>query len=101
MARRIGARTIGTVSTEAKAALAREAGADDVILYTEQDFEAETRRLTEGRGVQVAYDSVGKDTFLKSLNCLAPRGMMALFGASSGPVPPFDAVELDLSALWA
>ena len=90
MAKRLRVRVIGTVSTEAKAALAREAGADEVILYTEQDFEAETKKLTEGRGVQVVYDSVGKDTFLKSLNCLAPRGMLALFGASSGPVPPFD-----------
>jgi len=90
MARLIGARVIGTVSTEAKAALAREAGADEVILYTEQDFETETKKFTDGRGVQVVYDSVGKDTFLKSLNCLAPRGMLALFGASSGPVPPFD-----------
>jgi NADPH2:quinone reductase len=70
--------------------LAREAGADDVILYTEQDFEGETRKLTDGKGVQVVYDSVGKTTFLKSLNCLAPRGMLALFGQSSGSVEPFD-----------
>jgi NADPH:quinone reductase len=90
MAKRIGARVIGTVSTEAKAQLAREAGADEIILYTKQDFEQETRRLTDGRGVQVVYDSVGKDTFLKSLNTLAPRGMMALFGQSSGPVAAFD-----------
>lgn len=90
LAKRVGARAIGTVSTEAKAELAREAGAEDVILYTEQDFEAETRRLTGGKGVQVVYDSVGKDTFLKSLNCLAPRGMLALFGQSSGPVTAFD-----------
>jgi NADPH2:quinone reductase len=90
LAKRLGARVIGTVSTEAKAALARQAGADEVILYTTQDFEAETRRLTDGRGVQVVYDSVGKDTFLKSINCLAPRGMMALFGQSSGSVPAFD-----------
>lgn len=90
MAKNIGARVIGTVSTAEKAALAREAGADEVILYTEQDFEAETRRLTDGKGVQVVYDSVGKDTFLKSLNCLAPRGMLALFGQSSGSVPAFD-----------
>ena len=90
MAKNIGARAIGTVSTEAKAALAREAGADDVILYTEQDFEAETRRLTGGKGVQVVYDSVGQTTFLKSLNCLSPRGMLALFGQSSGPVAAFD-----------
>lgn len=90
LAKRIGARAIGTVSTEAKAQLAREAGADEVIRYTEQDFETETRRLTDGKGVQVVYDSVGKDTFLKSLNTLAPRGMMALFGQSSGPVESFD-----------
>jgi NADPH2:quinone reductase len=90
MAKNIGARAIGTVSTEAKAELARAAGADEVVLYTAQDFEVETRRLTEGKGVQVVYDSVGKDTFLKSLNCLAPRGMLALFGQSSGSVPPFD-----------
>ena len=90
MAKNIGARVIGTVSTEAKAELARAAGADETILYTEQDFEAETRRLTDGKGVQVVYDSVGKDTFMKSLNCLAPRGMLALFGQSSGSVPPFD-----------
>jgi NADPH2:quinone reductase len=90
MIKRIGARAIGTVSTEAKAELAREAGADEVILYTQQDFEQETRRLTGGKGAQVVYDSVGKDTFLKSLNSLAPRGMVALFGQSSGPVPVFD-----------
>jgi NADPH:quinone reductase len=85
-----GARVIGTVSTPAKAELAREAGASDVILYTELDFEAEVKRLTAGAGVQVVYDSVGKTTFDKSLNCLVRRGMMVLFGASSGPVPPFD-----------
>jgi NADPH:quinone reductase len=90
MARRPGARVIGTVSTEHKAALAREAGADDVILYTSQDFVAETRRLTRGVGVQVVYDSVGKTTFLGSLDCLARRGMMVLFGQSSGPVDPID-----------
>lgn len=88
--KRIGAQVIGTVSTPAKAELARAAGADEVILYTEQDFEQECRRLTGGKGVQVVYDSVGKDTFLKSLNSLAPRGMLALYGQSSGPVPPFD-----------
>ncbi|NDD63671.1 MAG: quinone oxidoreductase [Acidobacteria bacterium] len=90
LARRAGARVIGTVSTAAKAELARAAGADEVILYTESDFEPETRRLTDGRGVQVVYDSVGRDTFAKSLNCLAPRGMLALYGQSSGPVEPFD-----------
>jgi NADPH:quinone reductase len=90
MARRRGARVIGTVSTEQKAALARAAGADEIILYTSQDFVAETKRLTEGAGVQVIYDSVGKTTFLKGLDCLARRGMMVLFGQSSGPVDPFN-----------
>lgn len=85
-----GARVIGTVSTEEKAALAREAGADEIILYTQADFESETRRLTGGTGVDVVYDSVGKTTFQKSLNCLRPRGMLVLFGQSSGPVEPFD-----------
>jgi NADPH2:quinone reductase len=94
MAHGIGARVIATVSTEAKAALARGAGADEVILYTEADFEAETKRLTNGRGVDVVYDSVGKTTFEKSLNCLRPRGMMVLFGGSSGAVPPFDLIQL-------
>lgn len=90
MAKRLGARVIGTVSTEAKAELARQAGADEVVLYSWQDFEQEVKRWTSGGGLQVVYDSVGKDTFLKSLNSLAPRGMLALFGQSSGPVPPFD-----------
>jgi NADPH2:quinone reductase len=90
MAKRRGARVIGTVSTEAKAQLAREAGADDVIRYTEQDFEAEVKRLTDGQGLNVVYDSVGKDTFDKSLDCLAPRGYLVLFGQSSGPVGPVD-----------
>ncbi len=90
MARRVGARVIGTVSTEEKARLAREAGADEVILYTRQDFEAEVKRVTHGSGVQVVYDSVGKDTFDKGLNCLAPRGYMVLFGQSSGPVVSLD-----------
>jgi NADPH2:quinone reductase len=90
MARGRGARVIGTVSTEQKAALARAAGADEVILYTSQDFVAETKRLTGGAGVQVIYDSVGKTTFLKGLDCLARRGMMVLFGQSSGPVDPFN-----------
>ncbi len=85
-----GARVLGTVSTPEKAALAREAGADEVILYTEQDFEAEVKRLTSGAGLQVIYDSVGKTTFEKGLNCLAPRGMMVLYGQSSGPVGLFD-----------
>jgi NADPH2:quinone reductase len=90
VARRRGARIIATVSTEAKAALAHEAGADEVILYTQQDFEAETRRLTGGAGVQVVFDSVGKTTFEAGLRVLAPLGTMVLFGQSSGPVPPFD-----------
>ncbi len=95
IAARLGARVIATVSTTAKAKLARLAGASDVILYMEQDFEAEVKRLTGGKGVDVVYDGVGKTTFEKSLNCLRPRGMMALFGASSGPVPPFDLAQLN------
>lgn len=91
MAKMRGARVIGTVSTDEKAKLAREAGADEVILYTKQDFEAETKRITGGKGVQVVYDSVGKTTFEKGFNVLAPRGMMILYGQSSGPVPAFDA----------
>jgi NADPH2:quinone reductase len=94
MAKRRGARVFGTVSTEEKAKLARDAGADEVIIYTAQDFQAEVRRLTDGKGVEVVYDSVGKTTFLKSLDSLAPRGLLALFGQSSGPVPPFDAALL-------
>jgi NADPH2:quinone reductase len=90
MARRRGARVIGTVSTKEKAELARAFGADEVILYTERDFESEVSLLTGGKGVQVVYDSVGQTTFEKSLNCLAPRGYLALYGQSSGPVPPFD-----------
>jgi NADPH2:quinone reductase len=90
MARRAGARVIGTVSTEEKARLAREAGAHEVVLYTKQDFEAEVKRLTDGKGLQVVYDSVGKDTFEKSLNCLAPRGYLVLYGQSSGSVGPLD-----------
>ncbi len=95
MAVRRGARVITTVSTKAKAKLSREAGASDVILYTEQDFEVEVKSLTGGKGVDVVYDSVGKTTFEQSLNCLRPRGLMALFGASSGPVPPFDPIQLN------
>lgn len=94
MAHRIGARVIATVSTEEKANLARAAGADEIIRYTEQDFEAETKRLTDGKGVDVVYDSVGKTTFEKGLNVLRPRGYMVLFGGSSGPVPPFDLIQL-------
>jgi NADPH:quinone reductase len=91
MAKMLGARVFGTVSTVEKARIAREHGADEAILYTQQDFEAEVKRLTGGRGVDAIYDSVGKTTFDKGLNCLRPRGMMVLFGQSSGPVPPFDA----------
>lgn len=94
VAKRRGARVIATVSTEAKAQLAREAGADEVILYSQADFEAEVKRLTEGKGVACVYDSVGKTTFEKSLNCLHPRGYLVLYGASSGPVPPFDPITL-------
>jgi NADPH:quinone reductase len=90
MAKNIGARVFGTVSTAEKAKIARESGADEVILYTEQEFDVEARRLTGGRGVDVVYDSVGKTTFEKSLNALRPRGTMALFGQSSGSVPPMD-----------
>jgi NADPH2:quinone reductase len=90
MAKLRGARVIGTVSTEEKAAIARECGADEVILYSQQDFVAETRRLTGGEGVDAVYDSVGKDTFDQSIDCLHPRGYMVLFGQSSGRVPPLD-----------
>ena len=90
MAKMQGARVFGTVSTKEKAALARDAGIDEVIFYTRVDFAEEVRRLTEGRGVQVVYDSVGKTTFDQSLNSLAPRGYLVLFGQSSGPVPPVD-----------
>ena len=90
MAKRLGARVIGTTSTEEKAVLARAAGASDVILYTKTDFVAEVKRLTGGAGVQVVYDFVGRTTFLPGLGCLAPRGMMVLFGQSSGAVDPID-----------
>jgi len=95
-----GARVFGTVSTKEKAVLAREAGADEVILYTEQDFEAEVMRLTGGKGVNVVYDSVAKTTFDQSLNCLGLRGTLALFGQSSGPVPPVDLLRLAKNALF-
>ena len=94
MAHNVGARVIATVSTEEKAALARAAGADDVILYTQVDFEEETKRLTGGKGIDVVYDSVGKTTFEKGLNLLHPRGMMVLFGGSSGAVAPIDPLLL-------
>ena len=90
IAKRRGAYVIGTAGTEEKAELARAAGADEVIVYTRQDFAAGVRRLTGGRGVQVVYDSVGRTTFLPGLDVLAPRGMMVLFGQSSGPVEPID-----------
>ena len=90
IAKRQGARVIGTVSTEEKARLAREAGADEIIFYTQTDFAQETRRLTNGTGVHVVYDSVGKTTFEGSLDSLRLRGYLVLFGQSSGPVPPFD-----------
>src|SRR5262249_31139488 len=85
-----GARVIGTVSTDDKAKLARDAGADETIIYTRQDFEAEVKRITGGKGVQVVYDSVGKTTWDKSLKSLSPRGLIALFGASSGPIGQID-----------
>ncbi len=100
MAKRKGARVIGTVSTEEKAALARRAGADDVILYSQQDFEQEVLRLTEGRRLQVVYDSVGQATFDKSLACLAPRGMLVLYGQSSGVVPPISPSRLSPGSLF-
>jgi NADPH2:quinone reductase len=90
VAKKLGATVYATVGNEAKAQLAREAGADETILYSKQDFEAEVKRLTENRGVDVVYDSVGASTFEKSLNCLRPRGYMVLYGQSSGPVPPVD-----------
>jgi NADPH2:quinone reductase len=94
MEHNIGAQVIGTASTEEKAKLAREAGADEVILYSHVDFETETKRLTEGKGVHVVYDGVGRDTFEKGLNVLRPRGYMVLFGGASGPVPPIDPMVL-------
>jgi NADPH:quinone reductase len=94
IAKQLGAHVIGTVSTEAKAELAREAGADTIILYTQTDFVPEVKKLTDGCGVHVVYDSVGQSTFDKSLDCLRPRGYLVLFGQSSGPVPPFDLGKL-------
>jgi NADPH2:quinone reductase len=94
LAKNIGARVIGTAGSVEKAKLAREAGADEVILYNEQDFEVETKRLTDGKGVHVVYDGVGKTSFEKGLNVLVPRGYMVLFGGASGPVPPFDPMRL-------
>ena len=94
MCKLLGASVIGTAGSEEKAALARAAGADEVIIYTTQDFEAETKRLTDGKGVHVVYDGVGKTTFQKDLNVLRPRGYLVLFGGASGAVPPFDLLEL-------
>lgn len=94
MARLRQCRVLATVGTQAKAELARQAGADEVIVYTEQDFEVEVQRLTGSRGVDVVYDSVGATTFLKSLNCLRPRGMMVTFGNASGPVPAIEPLLL-------
>jgi NADPH2:quinone reductase len=94
MCKSIGARVIGTVGSEEKAKLARDAGADEVIIYSEQDFETETKRLTDNQGVHVVYDGVGKDTFVKGLHVLRPRGCMVIFGGASGAVPPFDLLEL-------
>jgi len=95
MAKMRGARVLGTTSTEAKAELARQAGIDEVIFYTRQDFEAEVKRLTDGHGVDVVYDSVGAPTYMQGLNCLRPRGMMVLFGQSGGKVPPLDPAILN------
>jgi NADPH:quinone reductase len=94
MAHAIGARVIGTVSSDEKAKLAREAGADEVIVFTKQDFESEVKRLTGGKGVEVVYDGVGKETFEKNLNVMRLRGMLVLYGMSSGPVPPVDPAKL-------
>jgi NADPH2:quinone reductase len=94
MAHNLGVRVIGTVSTGERAALARQAGVDEIILYSKSDFETETKRITANQGVDVVYDGVGKTTFEKGLNLLRPRGYMVLFGGSSGPVPPFDPIEL-------
>lgn len=94
MAKNLGAHVIGTAGSAEKAQLAREAGAEEVIIYTEQDFENETRRLTDGKGVHVVYDGVGKTTFEKDLNVLRPRGYLVLFGGASGAVPPFDLMKL-------
>lgn len=94
MARAVGARVIGTASSEEKARLAREAGADEVIVFTKHDFEAEVKRLTDGKGVEVVYDGVGKATFEKNLNVMRLRGMLVLYGMSSGPVLPVDPAKL-------
>jgi NADPH2:quinone reductase len=94
IAKQLGATVIGTVSTEAKAELAKQVGADHIILYTQTDFLPEVKKLTDNRGVHVVYDSVGQSTFEKGLDCLRPRGMMVLFGQSSGPVTTFEPAKL-------
>jgi NADPH:quinone reductase len=94
LAHAVGARVIGTVSSREKGELAREAGADEVIIFTQQDFESEVKRLTGGTGVDVVYDGVGKATFEKNLNVMRMRGMLVLYGMSSGPVPPVDPAKL-------
>lgn len=100
IAKRCGARVITTVSTEEKAQLSRDAGADEVILYTREDFVARVREITAGKGLPVVYDSVGTTTFEGSLKCLQPRGLLALYGASSGAVPPFDPIRLMSGSLF-
>lgn len=100
MTHNLGARIIGTVSTDDKAHLARDAGVDDVIIYSKTDFEQETKKLTDGKGVDVIFDGVGRTTFEKGLNILRPRGYMVLFGGSSGPVPPFDPIQLSKGSLF-
>ena len=100
MAKRAGARVLTTVSTEEKAALAQEAGADQAIIYTHDDFEEAVKKATDGRGLQVVYDSVGKTTFEKSMRCLAPRGYLVLFGQASGPVPPMEPARLANGSLF-
>lgn len=94
MAKKLGARVIGTAGSEEKARRARDAGADELIIYTKQDFETETLSLTQGKGVHVVYDGVGQSTFEKDLKVLRPRGYLVLFGGASGPVPPFDLMKL-------
>jgi NADPH2:quinone reductase len=94
LAHAIGARVIGTTSSDDKAQLAREAGADEVVVFTKSDFETDVKRLTGGKGVDVVYDGVGKDTFEKNLNVMRLRGMLVLYGMSSGPVPPVDPAKL-------
>jgi NADPH2:quinone reductase len=100
IAKSLGARVITTVSTEEKAELSREAGADHVILYTQENFADAVKKFTGGEGLPVVYDSVGKTTFEDSLKCLRPRGLMALYGASSGAVPPMDAIRLMTGSLY-